>query len=659
MPDDAAIAVLVDRPRQVFPAKLIEPILQATMPSRSVASAVMQGVEKLTVPTLVCIYTPMLTEEKVDFVVMLDLRGRAFDVDDFVEKHVVEVIEAMWKSEGGDLMKLDIDKSKDVRQAKAGKETLFAYTVKDKRAMLSTRALDVLHWRSGSWPKRAWGERAEVKSLLAKLSPDAAVTVVVNPEPLIRLIPKPKPNTEEDLALRVLAPTDVNAAAAELSWDKRGIQLRLLAALADPCAGLLGALAGSGGSSYTLGILPDDFFVVGRIGFSSGASIVDGLYRITDTFDPKISEEYRTEIVEFQDDTKVNFTTDVLGGLTGEAVFGVRLDFLKKPPIAWAVVCPLGDADRFKDSVDKLEKHFNLKSAAVSTGELPVRLVQGDVPIAWAIHDKRLIIAESPLTVGEIAATKPSAIGGEPRRPTLRACRKALGGFEQVCVLVDIEQIFAKAPLAAMAVGASGAKLLRGTTAGVSFTARDRMAEVRLQWMKNAPSRDAKRDAKSDQNEGSTGDDDDEPFQLEPMVNLLMEATGNARNQARRAVVMNNMRMIGQGLYIWANDHKNQFPATLEELVAGGIVTVSQFANPYDGSQPARAEDVSRDGNVIYRPGLSPSSDPGEIILAEKSIVNGEGASFLFVDGHVEFIPEPEASELIEKIKRGAAEVRR
>jgi len=659
VPKDAALAILIDQPRQTLPTKLIEPILGVAMPSKTVANAIVKCVEHLPVPTLICIYPPMLKGEKADLFVMLDLGSRAFDVDEYVEKRLVPAIEAVWQAGIDPPEKFEIDKAKDVRRAtvRSLKEPLFAYTTKDKRALLSTRPLDVLHWRSGAWPKGAWGDRTEVKSLLARLSKDAAVTVLVNPDPLIRLIPDPKPNSNEDLALRILAPTDVKAAAAEFSWDKRAIQFRVLASLADPCRGVLGALSGTGGSSNSFGILPEDFFVVGRVGFTSGASIIDGLYRISDSFDAAISEEYRTEIGEFQKDTGVNFTTEVLGGLTGEAVFGLRVDFMKSPPIAWTVVAPLGNAEQFADSTAKLEKHFGLKAATVPVGELPVRFVRDGGPIAWAIHDKRLIIAESPQTIGEIAAMKTSGISGEPRRETLRNCRKALGGFEQVCVLADVDQFFAKAPIGAMVLGANGTRLLRGTTAGVSFTTRDRVAELKLHWMKNAPSRDKKKNTAQDPSEEPSNDDD--AFQLEPLVSLIAETTGNARSQAQRTVVMSNMRAIGQALHIWANDHKNQFPATLEELVTAGIVSIDQFANPYDGTGPRRAEEVTRDGNVIYRPGLTPSSDPGEIVLAEKSIVNGEGANFLFVDGHVEFIPEPQASELIEKIKSGAAEVRR
>ncbi|MBK8269101.1 MAG: hypothetical protein IPK83_12660 [Planctomycetes bacterium] len=61
----------------------------------------------------------------------------------------------------------------------------------------------------------------------------------------------------------------------------------------------------------------------------------------------------------------------------------------------------------------------------------------------------------------------------------------------------------------------------------------------------------------------------------------------------------------------------------------------------------------------MYRPGLNHNSPPDEIVLAEKAIFAGNGANFLFVDGHVEFIAEPRASEIIEQIKSGAESVKR
>jgi len=654
VPDDAVAAILIERPRQDFPAKLIKPILGVAMPSRALATSVVNAVEHLPVPTLIGMYAPTRDGHRLDFFALVDLRNRAFDVDHFVEKYLVPVLEAGSKRSGRPFDRVDIDKTGEARRVtlKPAKKALFAYAVKDKRAFLSTRLPDVQHWCGGNWPERTWTGRSDVKRLLARLSDAAAISVVVNPEPLIRLIPRPEPNSNEDLVLRILAPTDVKAVAGELAWDQRGIRLKGLASLADPCRGMLGSIVGTSGCSTTLGILPDDFFAVGRIGFNSGASIVDGIYQITDTFDPAIAEEYRTEIAEFKNETGVNFTTEVLGGLSGEAVFGARVDFMKRPPIAWTVVCPLGEPERFADSVAKLEKYYGLKAATVPIGELPVRFVQDGGPIAWAIHDKRLIVAESPQTVGEIAKVDPKSVSGEPKRDNLRDCRKALGGGEQFCLLVDIEQFFEKAPIGAMMLGASGTKLLRGSNVGLSFSTRQHVAELNVCWSRNRKSADADVVSPDEPAEGDT-------FEMEALVSTLVEATGRGRDAAERTLVMANMRAVGQGLHLWAAEHKNQFPDDLSELVNDGLVTLAMFAKPGDESGPLRVEDIATLGNVIYRPGLSSTADPREILLAEKIDANAAGANFLFVDGHVEYVPEPEAGELIEKIKAGAAEVRR
>lgn len=653
VPDDAVGAILTDSPRQKFPTSLIQPILDVTMPSRAVASSVADVIEHLSVPTLFGMYAPKPDGHRLDFFAFLDVGNRAFDSDQFVEKQVAALLQGTWKADGLPFDKLDVDKSGPVRRViiRPGKDVLFAYAVRDKRVFASTRASDVLHWHGGKWPEHTWAKHKGIQRLVPMLSPDAAVTLLVNPDPLIRLIPRPEPNSSEDLLLRVLAPTDVKAAAGEFAWDKTGIRLKVLASLADPCRGVLGSIVGQGGTSTTLGILPEDFFVVGRIGFASGASIIDGLYHITDSFDPEISGEYRTEIAEFQNETGVNFTTDILGGLTGEAVIGVRLDFMKKPPIAWTVVCPLADPVRFNDSVARMEKHYGLKVDTLPMGETPVRFVKQGMPVAWGVHDKRLIIAESPLTVGEITKVDPATVSGEPRRATLRACRKALGGVEQFCVLADIEQFFVKAPMGAMVFGAGGTKLMRGTSAGISFATRKQVAELSFRWMKNAAGGRSKGD----------GDEtiDESPFEMAELVTTLVEATGRARDTAKQTVVMANMRAIGTGLHMWAADHKNQFPSDLADLVRTGVVSLDVFADPHTGTGPANADEIATASFVIYRPGLSASSDPGEIVLAEKAVDGAPGASFLFVDGHVEFVPEPEAGALITKMKSGAVEVRR
>jgi len=663
MPDDAAVAVMLDQPHKDLPAALIRPILEATIRQPSLAKAVVEAFERLPGPTMVGGFvtkrSPRSGEsERLDGFMVVEFKGRAFDFDAYVEKQLLPLLKAGMESEGRPAVEFDIDKKGDARRVavKGKKESPFAYAIKDGRALLSTRQTDVQHWLAGQWPERPWMKQPGVKDMLGQLSKDAAVRVLVNPAPLIRLIPEPKPNSAEDLMLRILAPTDVRAGAGELIWDRRGIRLRLLAALAPECKGVAGVFAGAAGPSATMGIFPDDYFVVGRTAFSSGAAIVNGLYRVTDSFDPEISKEYREEAGEFQKDTGVDFTGDVLGGLTGEAVFGVRVDFLKKPPVAWAVVCPLKDEVRFADALGRLETHFGLTAKTVPMDELPIRLATEVGPFAWLVRDKRLIMAESPMTVAEVARNgKGDKFGGTPVRTALADCRKNLGEVDQVCVLADLEQLFAKAPMVGMAVGAKGTQLLRGTSVGVSVGTKEHVVECVAAWSRNRAA-DGEKEGEPKQDEAGAGESDGAMIQT--VVEALTESIGNAEQQAKRTVSAANMRGIGQGLYIYASEHKDAFPDSLDVLIQDNNVSKMMFSNVYDGQSVDAIKSVDNDGFYLYRRGLTTNADPHEILLAERQVVNGEGANFLFVDGHVEFIAEPEASKLIEKIQGGEKEIR-
>src|SRR5262249_15029876 len=143
---------------------------------------------------------------------------------------------------------------------------------------------------------------------------------------------------------------------------------------------------------------------------------------------------------------------------------------------------------------------------------------------------------------------------------------------------------------------------------------------------------------------------------IDSIAQVLQAAMGGAdtaRLHAQRQISMSNMRGIGQSLYIYAQTHGDSFPPDLAEVVRGGMIGVQQLTSPYDGAGPTSADDVAEKCAYIYRPGFRTSDDPTQVVAAERSVQAGEGASFLCLDGHVEFVAEPRASELIAKIQSG------
>jgi prepilin-type processing-associated H-X9-DG protein len=111
-------------------------------------------------------------------------------------------------------------------------------------------------------------------------------------------------------------------------------------------------------------------------------------------------------------------------------------------------------------------------------------------------------------------------------------------------------------------------------------------------------------------------------------VSILLPSLSRARQLAKRAVSAANLRGIGQGCHIYANDHQNKFPDSLDELVDGGMIPRETLNSPRDHEG---AE------SYVYISGQTASSDVRNILAYER-IFDDEGTNALHVDGHVEWM---------------------
>ena len=112
------------------------------------------------------------------------------------------------------------------------------------------------------------------------------------------------------------------------------------------------------------------------------------------------------------------------------------------------------------------------------------------------------------------------------------------------------------------------------------------------------------------------------------LVSILLPSLARARELAKRTVSSANLRGIGRGMYIYANDHEERFPDSLHELIEAGHITPEMLTSPRD-----------REGAVsyIYISGQSPAGDARNIVAYER-IIGDEGTNVLFLDGHVEWM---------------------
>lgn len=139
-----------------------------------------------------------------------------------------------------------------------------------------------------------------------------------------------------------------------------------------------------------------------------------------------------------------------------------------------------------------------------------------------------------------------------------------------------------------------------------------------------------------------------------------LPALSNARSQANRVKSASNLRQIGQGIMLYAADHKGAYPANLGTLVTDVELNADVFVSPLSTTRvPPQIRNAPRDqqaawinANADYLyigANAKPTDGPGRVLAYEKPQFAREGMNVLFNDGHVEWMPVPRAMQAIQK----------
>jgi prepilin-type processing-associated H-X9-DG protein len=126
-----------------------------------------------------------------------------------------------------------------------------------------------------------------------------------------------------------------------------------------------------------------------------------------------------------------------------------------------------------------------------------------------------------------------------------------------------------------------------------------------------------------------------------------------------------NLRQIGQGIMLYANDHHGRYPAKLSELYTDADLSATVFICPASDDTPPAGPttqhilaDFAKPGHYSYiylGAGMTESTLNDGAILAYENPGNHAGGSmnFLYGDGHVNWCTKQEAAYILSEIKAG------
>lgn len=127
-------------------------------------------------------------------------------------------------------------------------------------------------------------------------------------------------------------------------------------------------------------------------------------------------------------------------------------------------------------------------------------------------------------------------------------------------------------------------------------------------------------------------------------AHLLIPAFVETDQVTERIACGSNLSGIGKGILIYANDHNDKFPPSLETLVDTVDFPREGLACPSTGRNPDYSSYVYRGVDL-----KGVSCPPGLIVVHDRKGNHRDGRNVLFVDSHVDWVPEEEFSDRIER----------
>jgi len=118
---------------------------------------------------------------------------------------------------------------------------------------------------------------------------------------------------------------------------------------------------------------------------------------------------------------------------------------------------------------------------------------------------------------------------------------------------------------------------------------------------------------------------------------MMFPALSRAREMARRTKGLSNLKQIGLGIHMYAQDNKEKFPNTLSALYPKYISTLDVFKCPAQKEKIKTKTEIDTKTGYKYTSGLSEESPSSTVVAHTKKGYFKRGRNILYVDGHVKW----------------------
>jgi prepilin-type processing-associated H-X9-DG protein len=529
------------------------------------------------------------------------------------------------------------------------------------------------------------------KATMAQLVKDPAIAMYINAEAALNAVdqvihqhgdPQAKelfPKIRDGLGLGGL-----KRIAMASGFDGKDWMDSVFVAAPSPRKGLLAGLGGKPLSNDILKLAPKSSVEV-TAGIFSISGLVNQIREGAAQFDPKIRDQIDGVMAQVSQILGLDIQKDFLD-VWGDEWIAYSDPMTSGYGVVGAVIVNrLKDAAKAEDSFSRIEAFINAAVAPVlaqqkMTLSFATRKIGGQtvhylplplVTPTWTIKDGNWYFALAPQTVvaaAEVAGRKgPSILENEE----FAAIRKRLGGdkvesiefldlvreapmnygsWVAISRLVGIGDLFGvKSPLMVL----PSLQVVMANLGPACSTSYADSAGLHLQAVSSFPGSQVLGTDPLSAYMTSVG-----PSAL--MMSVMLPSLSKAREVANRTKSASNLRQIGMGCILYANENNGKMPPDLGTILKTQDLVLQVFVSPM-GNNPVpanlgqmtpdrQAAWVNSNSDYVYMARGKTNAIPADQVVAYEKLQNsrGQGTNMLFGDGHVEWVPMAQAQQLIE-----------
>lgn len=447
----------------------------------------------------------------------------------------------------------------------------------------------------------------------------------------------------------------------------------------EPRTGILAMASGQPVGQELLSAIPQSVTMAGATRFDLGR-LIETMRKMAGSMDPNAAREVNGVLDRVSRESGVDIEKDLLGSLGDQWAYFTDPTLGGTGLASITVVNRLKDPARFEQSLEKFEDYALAEIQRQAPAQPPVKIsfyttqIDGmkihylGIPFiapSWVVHDGNLYVCAFPQVAAAVARHGAGNHGSILQNPGFVALHKRLGQHEPAS--------FAFADLPKTAPNAYGSWLVITRTLGFADVFGVQSPPFMLPELSKLEShlspagqvswvdKDGFHFRSVEPFPGSTlvaSDPAITAVYAEPiLISLMLPALNRAREQANRVKSASNLRQIGLGAVMYANNHDQKFPPDLGTIAADEDLAPSVFMNPRidHGPAPAAPRDpkqlarwVNQHSDYVWTGAGKSVTVPADVIIAyEKPEQNAEGINLLFANGSVAFLPMQEANKLI------------